>query len=303
MNRMRLATQFFSPISSTGCWSLGALMFATVLGSAAARAEPPEPLSAGDAALFDRLDADNDGQLSADEVSPGHERLVARLLRRGDEDHDEVLTRDEFLAALVPSRPEKPIEEKLPATFPQADAVRWLLLTLDADGNSRIEANEAPDDMRRLFDAMLERIDANKNGTLERNELSRGAPRLAQIAGRYVRQNGIDVARELAKLEKKLGPAADRFDEPPVSPQDLADPSQAREVFARLDGNGNRQIEQREIPEQLQRPFQRLMRRADRDGDGRLSEREFLVAARQSAQRQARQEAARKAAESTPADE
>jgi hypothetical protein len=104
-------------------------------------------------------------------------------------------------------------------------------------------------------------------------------------------------------LEKKLGPAADRFDEPPVTLDKLADPRQAREVFARLDANGDGQLERRETPDQLQRPIQRLIRRADRDGDGRLSEREFLAGARQLARRQARQEAAQKSAETMPEQE
>src|SRR5687767_54253 len=61
--------------------------------------------SAGDAALFDRLDADKNGRVTSDEVSSDARRLFERLLRRGDADGDEALSRDEFIASLVPSRP------------------------------------------------------------------------------------------------------------------------------------------------------------------------------------------------------
>jgi len=271
--------------------SVSTLVFALAAATAPAWAESP---SAGEPALFERLDVDKNGHISGDEIPSERQRLFARLLRRADVDKDRALSRDEFLAALVPSRPEKPMEEKLPSTFPQADAVRWLLLTMDTSGNSWIEPDEVPEKMQPVFEAMLERMDANKNGTLERIELSRGGPPLAQIAGRYVRQNGIDIDKELKKLEKKLGPAAERFEQPRVSLENLGDPEQARQIFVQLDGNGNGHIELREIPEPFQRQIQRLMRVADRDGDDRLSQREFLAAAKRLAQRQARQAAMQK---------
>jgi Ca2+-binding EF-hand superfamily protein len=245
--------------------------------------------SAGDAELFDRLDADKNGRVNAHETSPNARRLFERLLRRGDADGDHALSREEFLASLVPSRPEKTIEAKQPATFPQADAVRWLLLTMDTSGNSWIEADEVPEDLRPVFDTMLERIDNNKNGTLERMELSRGGPPLAQIAGRYTQRERIDVAAELKKLEKRIGKAANRFELQRVPLQDLGDPEKAREIFLQLDGNGNGQVETAEVPEPFRRPLQRLLRVGDRDRDGRLSRREFLGAAKLVAERQARQ--------------
>ena len=245
--------------------------------------------SAGDGALFDRLDADKNGRVASEEVSSDAKRLFERLLRRGDADGDKGLSRDEFIASLVPSRPEKTIEAKQPATIPQADAVRWLLLTMDASGNSWIEADEVPDDLQPVFEIMLKRIDTNKNGVLERIELSRGGPPLAQIAGRYTQRERIDVAAELKKLEKKLGKAAGRFELQRVPLESLGDPDKAREIFLQLDGNGNGQIEPQEVAEPFQRPLQRLTRVGDRDGDGQLSRREFLAAAKRLSERQARQ--------------
>jgi len=265
------------PLLRRSIRSISAVVIA--IGALGVATAPAEERSAGDARLFDRLDANCDGLISAEEVSADHERLFARLLRRADANADNALSAEELLAGLVPSRPEKPIEEKQPATFPAANAVRYLLLTIDTDVNSVIEADEVPDDLHRVFDAMVDRLDRDENGTLEPNELSRGGPPLAQIASRYVASRRIDVAAELKKLEQAQGKSAERFDgrRPPL--EMLADPRQARALFYRLDGNGDGQIEPDEVPEPFQPQLERFLRVADRDRDGRLSEREFLIGA------------------------
>jgi Ca2+-binding EF-hand superfamily protein len=281
MHLQSIALSLRSGASKTA--PIAAILFA----AATAQAAPP----GGEAGLFDRLDSDKNGQVIATEVSLEQRRLFDRLLRLGDENHDQALSRDEFSAALVPSRPEKPIEEKQPTSFPQANAIRWLLLSMDTNGNVQIERREVPEDLRRVFDAMRERIDTNKNGVLETVELARGGRPLAQIAGRYVQQNDVDIAVELKRLEQKLGAAANRFESGPLRLEDLTDTQKARQAFLQLDANNDGQIEVGEIPEPLRRRLQRLFRTADRDGNGRLSEREFITGARRIAGRAARQAA------------
>jgi EF hand len=235
--------------------------------------------SAGDAALFDRLDANRDGLLSRDEIPAKHERLFVRLLRRAGIDDAGSLPRKEFLEALIPSRPEKQIESKQPASSPQADAVRYLLLTIDTNLNSVVEPDEVPDDCRRVFEAMVGRLDRNDNGSLEPPELSRGSRPLAQLAERYVSSRRINLSAELENLEKSQGKAVKRFDggRPPV--EMLGDPKQARALFDRLDANRDEYVEPDEVPEPFQPQVERFMRLADRDQDGRLSKREFLLGA------------------------
>ncbi len=250
----------------------------TGLSIAPSTAQSDAP-SAGDDALFDRLDADRNGTISAAEVPSDQKRLFARLVRKADVNGDQSLSRDEFIAALVPSRPEKKIEEKQPGGYPQANAVRYLLLTMDTNRDSSIESDEVPDDFQPVFELMAERIDANKNGTLDRYELGRGARELGQISARYVARERIDVARELRKLEKSQGDLAKRFDEPP-GPflASLGNPQQAHKVFTQFDVDKDGKLVISEMPEPLQRQLERFMRLADRDRDGGLSEREFLAA-------------------------
>jgi hypothetical protein len=262
--------------------------FALALSACAAAAIAASP--AGDEALFGRLDADGNGKLRSDEVPKEHERLFARLARKGDGDGDGTLSRDEFLAALVPSRPEKPIEEKQPTDFPQANAVRYLLLSLDTEPDGYIEADEVPKDLQAVFDELCDDLDGNDNDALERYELARSFQSIGRLAVRHVNRNRINVDVELKKLERAQGSSVNRFDEAPRPIFDtLRDPKQARTTFDRLDANDDGELKSGEVPEPLQQQLERFMRLADRDGSGGLSEREFLAGAERITRAQMRQ--------------
>src|SRR3954452_23518730 len=181
----RNATSYFGrPI-----WPAVTALFSTLCMAAAGVGA--NATSAGDAELFNRLDANHDGAITADEVTSENHTLFERLLRRADSNHDKSLSREEVLASLVPSRPERPVDSKESANPPQADAVRYMLLKLDANQNARLEKDEVPKQLRPIFEILLERLDDNNDGKLERQELSRSGPGLAQIAGRYVEREGI----------------------------------------------------------------------------------------------------------------
>ena len=232
--------------------------------------------SAGDADLFKRLDMNRDGAITPDEVTSENRSLFGRLLRRGDANHDNSLSQTEFLASLVPTRPDRQVEAKEPENTPQADAVRYMLLKLDANQNARIEKDEVPKQLRPILAVLLERLDNNNDGQMDRQELSRSGPGLAQIAGRYVERDGIDVKTELAKLKKSQGVAAGRFDDK-GGPQDrLGDPQQARQMFKELDANNDGYLDSKELLEVFRERADRFTRMADRNGDGRLSQSEFL---------------------------
>jgi Ca2+-binding EF-hand superfamily protein len=237
--------------------------------------------SAGDAALFDRLDANRDGSIAADEVAKDARALFERLVRRSDINGDKVLSRDEFLASLVPTRPAKPLEDKEPSTVPEANAVRYLLLTMDKNRNARIEKDEVPRELKGALDMLIDRMDRNNNGSLERQELSRGGQGMSGVAGRYVARMNVDVDAELAKLKKSEGEAFNRFEQQPMPLTDIRDAKQARQLFAQFDENADGKLESKEVPDPLQEPIARLTRIADRDGDGKLTQDEFVKATEQ----------------------
>jgi Ca2+-binding EF-hand superfamily protein len=237
-----------------------------------------------DAALFARLDADKDGRLTGQEVPTEHRRLFERLVRKSDTNRDQVLSRDEFQTGLTADAPQKLIEEKQPAELPGADAIRWLLLTMDTDGDGSITAGEVPERFKSTFQGLTGPIDRNQNGVLDRPELSQGGRQLSNIATRVAQQQQIDVAAELAKLKQSQGAAFDRFEGRRGGPPD-GGPDNPQQNFRRLDANGDGQLVLAEVPEPQQRRIQQMLRVADRDRNGRLSEEEFVAGSRQLGER------------------
>lgn len=250
----------------------------TATAALPAAAAPP-----ADAELFARLDANRDGQLTSGELPSEHRRLFERLLRKADGNRDQILSRDEFVAGLTPDPPQKLFEEKPSGELPGADAIRWLLLSMDTDGDGSITASEVPDRLRPTFQSLIEPIDRNKNGVLDRPELTQGNNRLSNIATRVAQQQQVNVAAELEKLKAALGPSFDRFEGRRGGPQEfgLDNPRQTRQTFARLDANGDGQLLPAEAPEPLRPAIQQLLRLADRDRNGGLSEEEFIAGSRQ----------------------
>ena len=264
--------------SSTRGIGSAVLLIVAMASTATATAKDPEndSPSAGDAALFDRLDSNHNDSIAADEVLAENRPLFDRLVRKGDANHDQVLSRDEFAASLKPTRPAKPLEEKEPSTVPQANAVRYMLLSMDKNRNARIEKDEVPRDLAGPVDMMIERMDRNANGALERQELSRGGPAMSAVAGRYVERMKIDVDAELAKLKKSEGEAFGRFEQQPVPLEQLRDAKQAKQLFAQFDENADGKLDPKEVPDPLVEPIKRLVRISDRDNDGKLTQEEFV---------------------------
>jgi Ca2+-binding EF-hand superfamily protein len=254
--------------------AVGLGCIAALAWAAGARADAPA--SVGSADLFERLDADRNSFVTPDEVKQENRAMFERLLRKADANHDQKLSREEFLKSLVPNRPERAVETKGTSDAPGADAVRYMLLKLDTNKNSRIEKGEVPKQLRPMFEGLLERLDNNGDGQLDRQELTRSGPGLAQIATRYVEREGIDLKAELPKLEKAQGGAADRFDDAGNPLERLADPAKARQLFKELDTNNDGYLSEKEVSEVLRERADRFTKMADRDRDGKLSQSEFL---------------------------
>jgi hypothetical protein len=245
-----------------------------------------------DAAIFTRLDTNADGRLTAQEITTEDRRLFDRLLRRADANRDQALTRDEFLAGLANTQPQKPIEEKQPAELPGADAIRWLLLSMDSNRDASITEAEVPANLKPAFQTLLGPIDRDQDGQLVRQELSQGSRQLSNIATRIAAQLEVNVPDELAKLRQSQGAEFDRFEgqrgRGPEMAMEMNAPRQARQQFMAWDANGDGQVTAAEVPAEERAAFRQLLQTADADRNGRLTEREVLAAARRGGPREGR---------------
>ena len=93
---------------------------------------------ADEAEIFDRLDANTDGQVTKDEVSQEQMRLFERLLRRSDKNEDGKLSKEEFVAGTTG----KPDEATGPSASGQPQRPQFnpqqLLNRLDRNGDKKI---------------------------------------------------------------------------------------------------------------------------------------------------------------------
>lgn len=256
------------PHSAIAARRAGRIAWLALLAIAAGAAS----VQAGEAetqALFDRLDANHDGQLASDEIPADKERLFKRLLRAADADHDGQLSQQEFVAGLsatsaarrdreLPTRPsaapeapaaaEKPAEAEKPSVSqppgaPLAPAAPESPAARPVDPSAAV--------------AVFAALDLDHDGSLSTEEIAKAA-------------------RSLAALDKD-GNGALATAEMQQSPSSLAaranGPDLAR-VWQRLlqaDKDSDGRLSQAEAPERMQRNFERV----DTNKDGFIEEAEF----------------------------
>jgi Ca2+-binding EF-hand superfamily protein len=213
-------------------------------GNAATAAGDVSPTAAGlGAAIFDKLDSNADGQLTADEVPGDKQTLFRRLLRTSDKDNDGKLSRSEFAAGIESTRRQRPLTEKLPDQNPGGPLYQdpeKTFARFDANKDGKIVADEVPDQARGLFERMLARADKDGDGAITKEELTAAVNALKPAA---------------AGKPGQLEPA---------------------KMFDYLDKNSDGKLSADEIPEG--RPLlAQVFKRGDKDGDGTLSREEFLA--------------------------
>lgn len=183
--------------------------------------------------IFQNLDKNSDGILVGDEIPEAQQRFFERLVRAGDKNEDGKLSKAEYQATLK--------EDERPAGSP--------------DGNRP----GGPGRGRGMFDpgAMFDRMDANKDGKLERSELPEFA---AQRMGRIfdeLQKDAID-KEEYAKAMQSIMQGGGR---PGGRPGDAG-------FFEELDKNKDGKLSKDELPPQLQ---ERLASLFDRLGTDSIS--------------------------------
>lgn len=199
-------------------------------------------------ALFQQLDANSDGQLSDSEAGEEHQRLFKRLLRNADKDGDGKLSRAEFAAGLNEERPHPPADAPPTqgggrmAQFFQANPDD-IFQRLDANGDGKVERDELPEQAREALGRFFEQADADRDKSLTLEEFRKGH----------------EYARRLAGVA------------PPGGNGSNAGPGAV--LLKALDGNGDGTLSSDELAAATA-----ALKKLDRDGDGQLTPRELMAA-------------------------
>ncbi|MGB5037294.1 MAG: EF-hand domain-containing protein, partial [Blastocatellia bacterium] len=198
----------------------------------------PSWIEAQEENLFERLDTNKDGQVAVDEIDADRRRLFERLLRIGDKNSDGKLSREEFTEA-VKVRPNEPAPGA-PGDRPNLPEPREVLVRFDKDQDGKLSKEEAPDRLKENFD----RVDTNKDGSIDADELRQAFMALARGAG----------------------------------PAGRMTPQIFERMFQERDKNKDGKLTKDEMPEERQEFFARLLGRFDDDGDGALTKEQFVKA-------------------------
>jgi len=230
--------------------------------------------------LFTQLDKNSDGWLEAGEIDDRNARLFIRLLRTADVNQDRRLSVEEFEQGLQSQRQAKPLPKKQETKLPGTDALLLLIARMDVDGNRTIVADEVPAEFRGFFEQLQTHIGGKQDGRVTQRELIQSAPRLSQMALRFTKQHDIDVELEIALLPEKQLSMIERMDAPPRPGEMISDPEQAKEMFGRLDADGDGLVTTEEVPPPFADRFEQLLERADKNEDGQLSKKEMMAFSR-----------------------
>lgn len=200
-----------------------------------------------EAELFDKLDANQDGVVTSDEVPDDKQAIFERLLRVGDANGDKKLSKEELVAGLKKAAPQAEAAPGRPGGAPGGlpnVAPKEIFGRMDKDGNGKIEKDEIPERMKEN----LARVDTNSDGAIDLAEFEK----VAQFFGGGGRRPegapaGAPEGRPNPGGPGPGGPvlrALDADGDGEISASELAD---ATKALARLDKNGDGKLTRDEI--------------------------------------------------------
>lgn len=228
--------------------------------------------------LFKQIDANGDGQISANEVPDDKRRLFERLLRRGDANSDGKLSLEELTKGMADE----------PRTAPAADGgdqfrrfleaePQEVFKRLDSNGDGKVELSELPEQARERMQQFMDEYDANRDKALTLDEFRKGQQMLRERFG---------LAQPRPTMPGGLMRLLDTNSDGALSKEEIA---ASPESLRKLDTDGDGTISNRELmavlpppggpaaakPDGNQRPapgalIERL-RSLDKNGDGKWS--------------------------------
>ena len=191
--------------------------------------------------LVEALDADGDGEISAQEIAN-----AAAALKKLDKDSDGKLTQEELRPQFGGPGGQSGFGSR---GRPSGGDFVERLMSADKNSDGKVTKDELPERAQR----MLERVDTNGDGAIDRQEAEAAAKQFQQGSGR--RPEGGDRP-------------------------DSGGPGRGGDFVQRLmdnDKNGDGKVSKDELPEFLQR----MMERFDTNGDGAVDRQEAEAAAKQ----------------------
>lgn len=202
----------------------------------------PEPGEQKSQDIFQQLDKNSDGTITAEEVPEDKERFFDHLIRSADKNKDGKLSQDEFRSRM------KKEEQKFPAgEAPNRNrdprAFQMMLKRLDKNGDKKITKEELPEPLRDRLEPLFKR--------LGKDEIS--LEEFAKFASRF-RGNGNEGRRQQNPGERAEG---------------------ALRFFDMLDTNKDGKLTLDEAPERGKPILRRLLEKAAKDEDGELTKEEF----------------------------
>jgi len=212
---------------------------------------------AQDASLFEKLDADKDGYITADEVKTDEQKAhFERLLKNADKDGDKKLSKEEFQSGLKRSdtprpaeagrdtpRPRLPDSARPDGARPDAQMAVEMFNKLDANSDGKLTEDEVPEGQREGFRRLLANLDDDGDKAVTKDQ----APRVIML------------------LMQRGGPG----------PDFRPDLRMAEQRFNELDANKDGKLTVEEVPPPQREVFEQILQRADDDGDKAITKEQF----------------------------